>query len=130
VGAAQQLGGDANRWQTAFGPTNVAVHGVSAALDLGDSVYVTEYGPRVDPAPLPVERQVSHHMDVARAFGNLAQDHVAVAMLLDAERQAPQLVRHSTTVRETIRTIYKRAPVTMGGRHSDLMRLAERCRAI
>lgn len=128
--AASQLGADANHWQTAFGPTNVALHRVSAALDLGDSTYVAEVGRRVDPAPLPVERQVSHHMDVARAFGDLAQDDVAVAMLLGAERQAPQLVRHSTAVRETVRTIYKRSPVTMGGRNSDVMQLAERCRAI
>jgi len=69
-------------------------------------------------------------MDVARAFGDLAQDDVAVAMLLDAERQAPQLVRHNVKVREMIRTIYKRAPATKGGRHSDMMNFAERCRAV
>lgn len=128
--AAGQLGMDANHWQTAFGPTNVALHRISAALDLGDSPYVAEHGPRIDPAPLPVERQVCHHINVARAYSDLAQDDVAVATLLSAERQAPQFVRHSVTVRETVRTIYKRAPVTMGGRRSDVMQFAERCRAI
>ncbi|HEY9412213.1 MAG TPA: helix-turn-helix transcriptional regulator [Jiangellaceae bacterium] len=128
--AAGQLGVDANHWQTAFGPTNVALHRISAALDLGDSTYVAEHGPNVDPAPLPVERQVCHHINVARAYSDLAQDDVAVATLLDAERQAPQFVRHNVTVRETVRTIYKRAPVTMGGRRSDVMQFAERCRAI
>jgi hypothetical protein len=33
---ARRLGGDANHWFTAFGPTNVNVHRVSAAVALGD----------------------------------------------------------------------------------------------
>lgn len=130
AGAAEQLGEDANYWQTAFGPTNVMVHRISAALDLGDSAYVVEHGLRIDPARLPVERQVTHHIDVARAHSHLAQDDEAIATLLDAERQAPQLVRHNPDVRETVRAIYRRSPVSMGGRHSEVMMLAERCRAI
>jgi len=34
--AADRLGEDANYWQTAFGPTNVVLHRIAAALDLGD----------------------------------------------------------------------------------------------
>ncbi|NEE02065.1 helix-turn-helix domain-containing protein [Phytoactinopolyspora halotolerans] len=128
--AAGQLGEDANHWQTAFGPTNVALHQISAALDLGDSTYVAEHGPRVDPAPLPVERQICHHINVARAYSDLAQDEAAIETLLDAEQRAPQFVRHSVMVRETVRAIHRRSPVTMGGRNSDVMQLAERCRAV
>ncbi len=45
---AAQLGEDGNYWQTAFGPTNVELHRLSAALDLGDVVYVVERAPQVD----------------------------------------------------------------------------------
>lgn len=128
--AANQLGNDANYWQTAFGPTNVSLHRISAALDLGDSMFVAEHGPRVDPTSLPVERQVCHHINVARAFGDLARDDEAIGMLLSAERQAPQFVRQNPAVRKTVRAIYRRSPVTMGGRQSDVAKFAERCRAI
>jgi transcriptional regulator with XRE-family HTH domain len=128
--AAQQLGRDANYWQTAFGPTNVMLHRVSAALDLGDIAYVTEYGPQIDPTPLPTERQVTHHIDVARAQSYSAQDDQAIAILLAAEQQAPQLVRHNPAVREVVREIHRRSPVSRGGRASEVLALAERCRAI
>jgi hypothetical protein len=34
--AAERLGYDGNHWLTGFGPTNVELHRLSAALDLGD----------------------------------------------------------------------------------------------
>lgn len=128
--AADELGRDANFWQTAFGPTNVMLHRVSAALDLGDISYVSERGPLVNPEALPLERQVSHDIDVARAHSYLANDDAAATVLLEAERKAPQLVRHNPAVRETVRDLHRRSPVSQGGRSSDLMALAERCRAI
>lgn len=42
---------------------------------------------------------------------------------------APQLVRHSVAVRETVRTLHRRAPAT-ATKGSVLRGLAERCRAI
>jgi hypothetical protein len=128
--AAQQLGADANYWQTAFGPTNVMLHRVSAALALGDIAYVTEYGPQVDPTPLPTERQVCHHISVARASSYSAQDDEAITILLAAEQKAPQLVRHDPAVREIVRDIDRRSPISHGGRAAEIMSLAERCRAI
>lgn len=126
----QELGEDANYWQTAFGPTNVMLHRISAALDLGDVSYVVEVGPRVDPAPLPAERQACHHINVARAHSYLAQNDEAISALLAAEQDAPQLVRHNPAVRETVRDIHRRTPVSQGGQPSEVMALAERCRAI
>jgi transcriptional regulator with XRE-family HTH domain len=58
---AAQLGEDGNYWQTSFGPTNVELHRLSAALDLGDVVFVVERAPQVDvrtslsSAPYPTE---------------------------------------------------------------------------
>ncbi|GAA2790530.1 helix-turn-helix transcriptional regulator [Saccharopolyspora taberi] len=127
--AADRLGEDGNYWQTGFGPTNVELHRLSAALDLGDVANVVESGAAVRPTHLPVERQVTHAIDLARALSQLARDDEALRVLLDAESQAPQLVRHSSMVREVVRTMYRRAPVS-SGKSSPLLGLAERCRAV
>ncbi|WP_433023532.1 hypothetical protein [Kribbella sp. CA-294648] len=127
--AAQQLGSDANYWQTSFGPTNVMLHRLSAALDLGDIAYVAERGPQIDSSVLPTVRQVAHSIDLARAHSYSAQDDEAIAALLSAEEKSPQLVRHNPAVREIVRDIHRRTPVT-GGRGSQILALAERCRAV
>jgi hypothetical protein len=128
--AADRLGEDANHWQTGFGPTNVALHRLSAALDLGDVSYVVERGPRVSIDHLPAERSASHLTDLARALTLVARDDDALDRLLEAERIAPPLVRHSPVVREIAKTLHRRAPATGRARSSRLMGLAERCRAI
>jgi hypothetical protein len=79
---------------------------------------------------MPVERTASHLIDTGRALSLVARDDDAVSTLLDAERVAPQLVRHSPDVRETVKAIYRRSPVTAGRRSSRLLGLAERCRAV
>ncbi|EHR63026.1 helix-turn-helix domain-containing protein [Saccharomonospora cyanea] len=127
--AAERLGRDGNYWQTGFGPSNVELHRLSAALDLGDVAHVVERGQAVRPTHLPVERQVTHAIDVARALSMFARDDEALDMLLDAEQKSPQLVRHSSMVREVVRTLYRRAPVS-NGKSSPLFGLAERCRAV
>lgn len=127
--AADRLGVDANYWQTGFGPSNVELHRLSVALDLGDVANVVERGEAVRPTHLPVERQVTHAIDLARALSMLARDDDALRVLLDAEQKAPQLVRHSSMVREVVRTMYRRAPVS-NGKSSPLLGLAERCRAV
>lgn len=128
--AAQQLGRDDNRWQTGFGPTNVALHRVSAALDMGDAATVVAEGARIKTDHLPLERSTTHRIDVARALSYLARDDEAVTTLLSAENAAPQLVRHSPAVREVVRAIHRRSPVTTGARSSQVMALAVRCRAV
>lgn len=127
---AERLGADGNYWQTSFGPTNVKLHQLSAALDLGDVVYVVDRAPQVDVGTMPVERAVSHGIDTARALSLVAQDDSALELLLDAESQAPQLVRHSAVVREMVKAMQRRAPVTGQAPSSPLMALAERCRAV
>jgi transcriptional regulator with XRE-family HTH domain len=127
---AAQLGEDGNYWQTSFGPTNVELHRLSAALDLGDVVYVVERAPQVTVDAMPVERAVSHGIDSAKALSLVAQDDEALALLLDAESRAPQLVRHSAVVREMVKSMQRRSPVTGQAPSSPLMALAERCRAV
>jgi predicted nucleic acid-binding protein len=69
-------------------------------------------------------------IDYARALSMVAKDDDAVQVLLTAEEKSPQLVRHSAIVREVVRTLYRRAPVTAGKKSSLLLALAERCRAV
>src|SRR5690606_23982042 len=42
--AAERLGEDANHWQTSFGPSNVELHRLAAALELDDVTAVVERG--------------------------------------------------------------------------------------
>jgi transcriptional regulator with XRE-family HTH domain len=128
--AAERLGEDGNYWQTGFGPTNVSIHEFSAALDLGDVAFVVEHAPGLPVAHMPVERGVSHRIDLARALSLVARDDDALSELLTAEQRSSQLVRHSAAVRETVRTMHRRAPVTAGGGSSPLFGLAERCRVV
>lgn len=129
--AARRLGvGVVDVWHTGFGPANVEIHRLSAALDLGDAAWVADRGPRVNTAGLPAERRITHLTDFARALTLLARDDQALDVLLTAEREAPALVRHSAEVRETVKVMQRRAPVTDGRRSSDLLGLAARCRAV
>jgi hypothetical protein len=127
--AASRLGRDANYWQTSFGPTNVSLHRVSTSLDLGDVTWVIERGPQIDATHMPNERAVAHRVDLARAFSYVARDDDALAQLLDAEQVAPQIVRHSASVRDTVKSLHRRAPTT-ATRRPALYGLATRCRAI
>jgi transcriptional regulator with XRE-family HTH domain len=128
--AADQLGVDANYWQTGFGPSNVELHRLSAALDLGDITQVIDSAPRVHVEYLPVERQVTHLIDLARALSLVAKDDDALQTLLTAEQKSPGIVRHSVVVREVVRSMYRRAQATAGKKSSPLLALAERCRAV
>jgi hypothetical protein len=128
--AADQLGVDANYWQTGFGPSNVELHRVSAALDLGDITQVIDSAARINVDHLPVERQVTHLIDLAKALSLVAKDDDALHILLTAEQKSPGIVRHSAVVREVVRSMYRRAPATAGKKSSPLLALAERCRAV
>jgi transcriptional regulator with XRE-family HTH domain len=128
--AADRLGHDDNLWQTGFGPTNVELHRLSTLLDLGDVDYVAQHGAEVTPTNLPVERQVSHMIDVAKALSLVARDDDAAQLLFEAEQMAPHLVRHNPVVRETVKAMYRRSAASGQGSSTPLGALAERCRAI
>jgi hypothetical protein len=102
VRLADRLGRDDNRPWTGFGPTNVAIHQVSAAVELGDPVRAVEVGERVDtsamPAPL-VGRRSQVHLDLAWACTHRDQDPLAVLHLLEADRVAPQVLRFNVAAR-------------------------------
>lgn len=125
---AGRLGRDDNQWHTMFGPTNVALHKVAAALDLGDVEWVLHHGPGVDTSGVKTERRVAHQIDLARAYSWTARDDEALSALLSAEQSSPQIVRHSAVVRETVKALHRRGH--SHGTNATLLGLAERCRAL
>ncbi|GGV15570.1 XRE family transcriptional regulator [Streptomyces spectabilis] len=54
---ATRLSSDANHMWTAFGPTNVAIHKVATAGELGAFQVASDLGPQIDTSGLPVERR-------------------------------------------------------------------------
>lgn len=91
--AAAALGSDGNFLWTAFGPTNVAIHQVAVAAELGDYQRAAHLGQQVDASPMPMERQVRHRLEVARALHFQRRQPDALALVLDAETRAPEQVR-------------------------------------
>jgi transcriptional regulator with XRE-family HTH domain len=107
--ASRQLGHDANHAWTAFGPTNVAVHDVSIAVELGDVQTAAALAPRVDARALPVERRVRHALEVARIYTMTNQPAEALALVLHAEREAPEQVKYHYIARELTLTWLRRS---------------------
>ncbi|GAA3224532.1 helix-turn-helix transcriptional regulator [Pseudonocardia petroleophila] len=108
---ADQLGEDANHGWTAFGPTNVAIHRVSTAAELGDAASAIAQAEVVDVASLPsglLSRRAQVHIDMAWAYCQWRADAEAVVNLLEAERVAPQTLRYNVLVRELLREMLKR----------------------
>lgn len=103
--------GDGNRMGTAFGRVNVAMHAISASLQLGDAKAAIETGESLDPATLPAGltgRRTQLSLDLARAYAMRKQDAAAANLLLAAERLSPQLVRYDGRTREVIASLLRR----------------------
>lgn len=105
--AARRLGGDANHLWTAFGPTNVAIHRVTTAMELGDVQVAVDLGPNIDTRALPVERRVRHAIETARAYARWNRADDALALLLDAEHDAPEQVRYHRLSRILVQEIIR-----------------------
>jgi transcriptional regulator with XRE-family HTH domain len=102
--AADRLGEDANYLWTAFGPTNVAIHRVNTAMELGDVQIALDLGPTVDTTGLPAERRVRHALELARAYSARNRRDDSLAVLLGAEQIAPEQVRHHFISRQLVLT--------------------------
>ncbi|MER5937383.1 XRE family transcriptional regulator [Streptomyces sp. NPDC001928] len=102
--ATHQLGQDANQMWTAFGPTNVDIHRVATAGELGDMQVAADLGPRIDTSSLPTERRTRHNIEVARALSAHNRVEDALAMILEAESWAPEQLRRHYLARELVLT--------------------------
>jgi hypothetical protein len=108
---AQLLGTDGNHMWTAFGPTNVAIHRVSVAAELGEPAEALRAAGNVQLDNLPAglhSRRAQMNLDLAWAQAQRKRDAEATLHLLEAERAAPEAIRYNVMVRETIREMLSR----------------------
>ncbi len=103
--AATQLGADDNHVWTAFGPTNVSIHKTTVAMELGDVQRAIAIGTPLDTGALPIERQVRHAIETARALARWNCIDDALGALLDAEVIGPDQVRYHRLSRDLVRDI-------------------------
>lgn len=102
---ASRLSEDRNDFNTEFGPTNVELHAISTAVDLGDAGEALHLARGVDPQALSPERQSRLHIDLARAHAQRRHPGEALAALLQAEQVAPEQVRTHVFAREVARDL-------------------------
>ncbi|SCE69790.1 helix-turn-helix transcriptional regulator [Micromonospora mirobrigensis] len=103
---ARILGSDRNLLWTGFGPTNVAIHAVSAAVVAGNGEQAQEIGVRLDTSRLPavlVGRRAQVHVDLAAAAMMSSGDRsVSVLHLLEAERLGAEMVYANVQARSLL----------------------------
>ncbi len=99
---ARRLGEDRNDYGTEFGPTNVLLHRVAVAVELGNAADALALTTKIDPAPLSSERRARYLVDVARAHAQRRDPERAVAVLEQAEATAPVELRELRVVRELL----------------------------
>ncbi|WP_244174919.1 helix-turn-helix domain-containing protein [Streptomyces misionensis] len=99
---AEQVGDGRNDYNTEFGPTNVGLHEVSVAVDLGDAGVALRAAQAVDASGLSAERQTRFQIDVARAYAQRRQVVDAVSALLKAREQSPEMVRSLPMVKQLV----------------------------
>ncbi|MGH8884969.1 MAG: hypothetical protein ACRDYX_07315 [Egibacteraceae bacterium] len=102
--AAQLVGPGRNDYWESFGPANVGAHEVAVALESGDAREALRHADHIDIDELPMaQRRAEVLIDVAQAHGLLQDDAATVALLLEAERHAPETVGYSVLARELVR---------------------------
>ena len=108
---ADRLGEDRNDHWTAFGPSNVRIHRISAAVAFGDADTAVETSEALDLLHLPpglAGRRSQVSLDLGRAYAQQRYDAAAVNMLLEAERIAPQLVRYDAATHDLLTLLMRR----------------------
>lgn len=100
--AAAQLGADRNDYNTEFGPTNVMLHEVNIAIELGDAGHALRVAAKADTARLSPERRARLLIDVARAHAQRRQLSLMVSTLRQAEQIASEQVQTHPLVRELV----------------------------
>ena len=108
---AARITGDRNDFWLAFGPTNLAIHQVWLASELGDPIAAVRQAEHVDTTALPpdlAERTASHHITVAHAQFLRRHDDDAIAALEQARRAAPEQLLFTARVHAMIRVMMRR----------------------
>jgi hypothetical protein len=105
--AARRLGTDRNDFHTEFGPTNVALHAVSIAVEVGDAGEAIRRAAMIDASKLSTERRARFLIDVARAYAQRRKVAETVGAVEEAEALAPEQIRSHPFVREMVRDLLR-----------------------
>ncbi|MBB5912595.1 transcriptional regulator with XRE-family HTH domain [Nocardia transvalensis] len=108
-----------------FGPANVALWRMSAAMERREPGEVLKLAPTLSPDQLPAEgRRAQYFVEIGRAYAMQRKYRDSLYALLRAEHAAPQHVRQMTHVRELVGHMMRsaRRDLTTG----ELGRLAQR----
>jgi transcriptional regulator with XRE-family HTH domain len=103
---AARAAGDNNHYQLAFGPTNVRIHEVAVAVELGDGGEAIRRAEGFQmPAGMSAERSSHHYIDLARAYLWQGDRSQALECLQLARKLAPQQTRYHPMVRDTLQAL-------------------------
>jgi hypothetical protein len=102
---ANIVGDDRNDFDTEFGVTNVKLHRIAIALDLGDAGEALDVASTTNPKGLSTERQMRYHLDIARAHTQRRHVDQAVNALTTAEAMQPEAFRSHKLAHQVIRDL-------------------------
>ncbi|MFG2091171.1 helix-turn-helix domain-containing protein [Spirillospora sp. NPDC048824] len=109
--AGRELGGDFNHRWTAFGPTNVQLHRVNIALQLGDAGAAIQEARTVDLDRIPLtERKATLLIDTSRALTQWGKHDKAYEVLRVAHQLAPEEISARPAVHRMLRDLMVTAP--------------------
>jgi len=123
--AARIIGSDQNHYWTSFGPTNVQLHRVATAVEMGEGRLAIDVHESMDIeafGALMPERRAHHYLDVARGYALVGDVSKASEMLLEGDRLAPSEIRCRPLAREVLSDILRR---TRGAPPPPVAELAE-----
>ncbi|MEV4754927.1 helix-turn-helix domain-containing protein [Micromonospora sp. NPDC049559] len=121
--AAAVVGDGRNHYWTSFGPTNVALHRVAAAVELGEggrAVRVHQEIPAPELAALPAERRAQHLLDLAHAYAQVGDAASAGAAPVAGDRLAPAEIRYRPVAHEVMSDARRRVRGTPPPAVADL----------
>ena len=99
---ARQLPPDQNDYDTEFNLTNVQLHRVAIATDLGDAGEAIDIAKTINADHLSHERQMRLQLDLARAHTQRRHIDKATQALLTAERLAPEHLHAHHLAHQTV----------------------------
>lgn len=103
---ADRMGADRDDYGLAFGPSNVAQHGVAVAVEMenGEEAVQRARAVRLGPS-VPAARRGHHYIDLARGYVMAGDAAGGLRCLQAARRIAPQQTRNHPMVREAVTAI-------------------------